>query len=231
MAARPVPRVTEPQVAYAVMTPEPVAHDDLIPPPSPELLKRYGTSEDALRRLRSRHHQTLLLRTSSLDDLAFTQRDTRIEALRLAAEHDGVVLDLGIPRVVEERAEDVSLAHATQWFVVDYSRLDSGRLTTVGLPAFGLPEIVVDGVDAQQHAMLGAVLAGLVHRLIAEWPANDPVGGATVTLRDIAYGLGDPGASTTPNDRSIGLEMAYDDTAGLLRVTLLDDPATSLFAP
>jgi len=216
---------------YAVMTTEPLETQDLIPPPSPELLRRYGTSEVALRRLRSRHQQHLLMRTASVDDVAFVQRDARVEALRLAEEHDGVVIDLAIPRVVEDRADDVSLSHATQWFVIDHDELDDGRLRTLGLTSFGLPEIVLDGVDPQQPAMAGAVVAGLVHRLIAEWPAHDPVGEATVTLRDIAYGLGDGAAAQTPADRSVDVSIGYDPQAERLTVRLLGDPATTLFAP
>lgn len=216
---------------YAVMTAEPLGPDDLIPPPSPDLLRRYGTSEVSLRRLRSRRHQTLLMRTSSLSDLAFTHRDTRIEALRLAAEHDGVVIDLAVPRVVDLRPDEVSLAHATQWYVLDPAALTSGRLATVGLATFGLPEVEVTGVDDGSHAMIGAVVAGLVHRLIAEWPANDPVGEATVTLRDIAYGLGDPGAAETPRDRTIDVALTYDASTARLAVRLLADPAVALFAP
>jgi hypothetical protein len=232
MTARPVPRVAGTRIMYAVMTSESTGSDDLIPPPSPELLRLYGTSEESLRRLGSRHHQTLLMRSPTLDDAAFTHRDVRIEALRLAEEHDGVVIDLGVPRVVDERAEDVSLAHATQWYVVDPTALESGRLVTVGLAAFGLPEVTVEGVDRANHPMVGAVLAGLAHRLIAEWPANDPVGTATVTLRDIAYGLGDPAAAETPRDRSIDVSIEHERAPqDRLVVRLLDDPATTLFAP
>ena len=216
---------------YAVMTAVPLGEDDLVAPPSPELLRRYGTSEAALARLVSRPHLTLLLHTSDVESAAFVQRDVRTDALRLARQHDGVVIDLGVPRVVEGDADDVSLAHATQWYVVDYAELDAGQLTTVGLTAFGLPEVVVEDVDPSGHAMIGAVLAGLVHRLVAEWPANDPVGTATVTLRDIAYGLGDPGAATTPADRMIDVSIDYDPDAHRLVVRLLADPATALFAP
>lgn len=228
MTARPVPLTAQPSAIYAVMTADALGDEGLIPPPSPELLQHYGTSEVSLRRLRSRHHQLLLMRTSSVENAAFTQRDLRIEALRLAEAHDGVVIDLGIPRVVEGRPDDVSLAHATQWYVVDYDRLDTGEIRTIGLTSFGLPEIVLSGVERAGHAMFSAVLAGLVHRLVAEWPANDPVGRATVTLRDIAYGLGDPAAAQTPNDRTIDVSIDYAD--GQLDVQVLDDPARHLFA-
>lgn len=229
MTARPVPRSGHPNIVYAVMTAEALGPEGLIPPPSAELLRRYGTSDESLQRLRSRRHQFLLTRTSSVDDAAFAQRDVRAEALRLAEERDGVVIDLGIPRVVEGRTDDVSLAHATQWYVVDYDRLDDGELRTIGLTSFGLPEIVMSDVDRAGHAMFSAVLAGLVHRLIAEWPANDPVGRATVTLRDIAYGLGDHGAAQTPNDRTLDVSIEY--ISGELTVRSLGDPAVTLFAP
>ncbi|MEV7396906.1 hypothetical protein [Aeromicrobium sp. NPDC092404] len=231
MTARPVPLDLEPTVMYAVMTPQPLESEDLIPAPSPELLRHYGSSDVAMRRLRSRPHQRLILRQTSLEDAAFAIRDARVDALMLAEEHDGVVIDLSIPRVVETRASDVSLAHATQWYTVDYQDLPDGRLTTIGLRSFGLPEIVVERVDESAHAMFSAVLAGLVHRLLAEWPANDPVGRATVTLRDIAYGLGDAEAASTPKGRSIELDIAYDADDMLLVVTLDGDPAESLFAP
>lgn len=231
MTARPVPLDREPSVLYAVMTPKPLESEDLIPPPSPELLRHYGSSEVAMRRLRSRPHQRLIMRQATLEDAAFVIRDARIDALLLAEEHDGVVIDLSIPRVVELRSADVSLSHATQWYTIDYQELPAGHFRTIGLSSFGLPEIVVEGVDEATHAMYSAVLAGLVHRLLAEWPANDPVGRATVTLRDIAYGLGDSEAAATPKGRAIDVEIAYDADEHLLVVTLDGDPADSLFAP
>ncbi len=215
---------------YAIMTAQPLDAEDLIPPPSPELLRHYGSSEAAMRRLRSRPHQRLILREATLEDVAFATRDARIDALLIAQEHDGLVIDLGIPRVVEQRSDEVSLAHATQWYVLSYDDLASGCIRTVGLASFGLPEVVVVGVDETAHPMFSAVLAGLVHRLLAEWPANDPVGRATVTLRDIAYGLGDAEAAATPRDRSIEVEVAYDQDDNLLVVTLDGNPADSLFA-
>lgn len=231
MSTRPVPVDVEPRVMYAVMTAAPLESEDLIPPPSPELLRHYGSSDLAIQRLRSRTHQYVLMRQATLADAAFVMRDSRIDALLLAEQHDGVVIDLGIPRVVEQRSDEVSLAHATQWYAVDYEGLLDGHLRTVGLASFGLPEVIVEGVDPAGHAMYGAALAGLAHRLIAEWPDNDPVGHATVTLRDIAYGLGDVEATATPGDRSIDVTIDYDVDDDVLRVSLLDDPGEVLFAP
>lgn len=228
MTARPVPHVVGPPVMYAVLTSTPLATEDLMPLPSAELLRRYGTSQVALDRLAARPHQTVLMRGATVEDAAFTQRDTRIEALQLAEQHDGIVIDLNIPRVVEIRSDEVSLAHATQWYVVDYIDLGESVLRTVGLTAFALPEIMLTDVEQAKHPMFSAVLAGLVHRLIAEWPAHDPVGVATVTLRDIAYGLGDPDAADTPKDRSVDVEISYADDA--LVVRLLADPASAIFS-
>ena len=162
--------------------------------------------------------------------MAEAVRDARIHALQLAAEHDGVVVELLPPRVLELTPEQVSLAHAQQWYVLDYDDLDDGLLRTDGLSQFGLPEVTVVEVDRATHAMTDAVIAGLAHRLITEWPENDPVGPATVTLRDIAFGLGDPQAATTPKDRTLDLLITYDPGPHRLVVQLLQDPAEALFA-
>jgi hypothetical protein len=132
--------------------------------------------------------------------------------------------------VLELRPEEVSLAHAQQWYVLDYDDLSEGRIRTDGLAQFGLPEVAVSDVDPETHAMTDAVIAGLAHRLIAEWPTNDPVGPATVTLRDIAFGLGDEKASEIPEGRSIDVLIDYDPGPHQLQVQLMDDPAEVLFA-
>jgi hypothetical protein len=212
------------------MTAEPLDHEDDFPMPSEALLRRFGSSDAALERLRSRQHQILVTCQAPTRDIAEAVRDARIHALGLAAEHDGVVVELLPPRVLELTPDQVSLAHAQQWYVLDYDDLDSGLLRTDGLSQFGLPEVMVVEVDRATHAMADAVVAGLAHRLIAEWPENDPVGPATVTLRDIAYGLGDPEAATTPKDRTIDLLIDYDPGPHRLVVQLLQDPADALFA-
>ena len=114
--------------------------------------------------------------------------------------------------------------------MLDYDDLADGILRTDGLSQFGLPEVVVSEVDPETHAMTDAVIAGLAHRLIAEWPSNDPVGPATVTLRDIAFGLGDPDASRTPEGRAIDLLIDYEAGSHRLLVQLMSNPADALFA-
>lgn len=235
MSARAVPVPDISSASYALMTAAPIhpgalERENEVPMPSAALLRRYGTSEEALARLGERPHQLLLTCHAPTARIAAALRDARIQALELAREHDGVVVELLPPRVLEFRPDEVSLAHAQQWYVLDYDDLDAGLLRTDGLSQFGLPEVTVVEVERENRVMTDAVIAGLAHRLIAEWPANDPVGPATVTLRDIAYGLGDPQASTTPKDRTLDLLIDYDPGPHRLVVQLLDDPAVTLFA-
>jgi hypothetical protein len=229
MSARAVPVPDVSSASYALMTAEPLEREDDFPMPSPGLLRRYGTTEQALERLSRRQHQLLVTCHAPTPKMAAAVRDARIHVLELAREHDGVVVELLPPRVLEFRPDQVSLAHAQQWYVLDYDGVDDGILRTDGLGQFGLPEVTVVEVDRENRVMTDAVVAGLAHRLIAEWPKNDPVGPATVTLRDIAFGLGDPQASTTPRDRTIDLLIGYDPGPHRLVVQLLQDPAAVLF--
>jgi hypothetical protein len=230
MSTRPVPVPETCSASYALMTPEPLDHEDHLPMPNEALLRRYGSSDASLARLRECPHQLLLHCQAPTEVMADAVRDCRIQALDLAARHDGIVVELLPPRVLELEPEDVSLAHAQQWYVLDYDDLEDGVLRTDGLEQFGLPEVTVADVDPATHAMTDAVVAGLAHRLIAEWPTNDPVGPATVTLRDIAFGLGDAAASETPEGRSIDVLIDYEAGAHRLLVQLMDDPAAALFA-
>lgn len=231
MSARPVPVPDTCSSWYAVMTPEPLEHEDHLPLPHAALLRAHGTSAEAVARLADRPHQVVLQSEAPVADAAAAARDARVQALELAARHDGVVVELLTPRVVELDSADVSLAHAAQWYVLDHAAVLDGDLVTDGLAQFGLPDVRIRAVGSDDlvRAMSSAVLAGLVHRLIAEWPERDPVGEATVTLRDIAYGLGDAQASVTPYDRGVRVSIDYVPDDHLLAVELLDDPATSLF--
>ena len=230
MSTRPVPVPETCSASYALMTADALDHEDHLPMPNEALLRRYGTTDAALDLLRERPHQLLLHCQAPTEAMADAVRDCRIHALDLAAQHDGVVVELLPPRVLDLRPDEVSLAHAQQWYVLDYDDLDDGLLRTDGLEQFGLPEVTIADVDPDTHAMVDAVMAGLAHRLIAEWPSNDPVGPATVTLRDIAFGLGDAEASKTPEGRSIDLLIDYEPGPHRLLVQLMDDPAEALFS-
>lgn len=234
MSTRPVPVPETCEWWYAVMTPQPLDHVDHVPLPDDALLRAHGTSALAIARLQRCPHQVLLQSSTVPRAAAAAARDTRIQALELADRHDGVVVELHTPRVLELRADEVSLAHAAQWYVLDHSSVLSGDLLTDGLAQFGLPEVRVRaaagaGTDDVGRAMSSAVLAGVVHRLIEDWPAHDPVGRATVTLRDIAFGLGDAQADLTPRDRGLEIDLDYVPDDHVLEVTFLQDAGTTLF--
>lgn len=214
---------------YAVMTPHPLEHEDHVAMPMEFLLRLRGSSDLGMQRLRKRPFQFLIRAESDTSGARAMAFETRITALQLAEAHDGVAIDMLLPRVVEHGSASTSLSNASQWFVFEYDADENGHIMTHGLDQFGLPELHSFGVPAAQRAMYDAVLTGIAFRLIDEWPAQDPVGPATITLRDIAYGFGDPAASSTPNDRSVDVTLAYDEDEHELRVTLHDDPATSLF--
>lgn len=214
---------------YAVMTPHPLEHEDHVAMPMEFLLRLRGSSDLGMQRLRKRPFQFLIRAESDTSGARAMAFETRITALQLAEAHDGVAIDMLLPRVVEHGSAATSLSNASQWFVFEYDADENGHIMTHGLDQFGLPELHSFGVPATQRAMYDAVLTGIAFRLIDEWPAQDPVGPATITLRDIAYGFGEPAASSTPNDRSVDVTLAYDEDEHELRVTLHDDPATSLF--
>lgn len=172
------------------------------PPPPEELLRRYGASEERIRALAARPHIRTVPSVAPLENAAAIALDSRREAARMADLNDGIVLDLAIPRIVP--AGEPDLAVASQWVAFD---LMHESVESIGLATFGLPEMVWAGTKSAVPETI-AVLTGLAHRLIAEWPANDPVGPATVTLADIAAGLGD--TNPAPRDHGIDVDISYD---------------------
>lgn len=224
--------VPQPKVCsaiYAVMTPHPLEHEDHVAMPMDFLLRLRGSSDLGMQRLKKRPFQFLIKAESDTAGAGAMAFETRVQALELAEAHDGVVVDMLLPRVVEHSSTATSLSHASQWFVFEYDSDEDGHIMTHGLEQFGLPELHSFGVPVEQKPMYDAVLTGIAFRLIDEWPTQDPIGPATITLRDIAYGFGDPAASSTPNDRSVDVTLSYDEDSHELRVTLHDDPATNLF--
>ncbi|WP_344327329.1 hypothetical protein [Aeromicrobium halocynthiae] len=230
MSTRPVPVPRTCQAMYVVLTPRPLGVDDTLPLPSAALLRHHGTSAAALERFESLRHQRVLHHRVPVERAVDAAVELRVEALRLAEEHDGVVVDLTVPRVLELGSHEVSAGAASQWYVLDAAAVLDGRLQTDGLVQFGLPELRIDDVGPGARAVGGAVVAGIVHRLVAEWPDHDPVGPAGITLRDIAHGLGDPQAKETPVKPVLAIDIAHDDRAQVLTATWQDDPAEVLFA-
>lgn len=213
----PVPQAA--RSLHAVFTADPIEPvADLAAPPA-TLLRRFGASDDDLAALSRRDHAHVFVLDAPLKTVTEQLADTRRAALTFAAEHDGVVVDLLVPRIVSPTQIDPGVV--SHWIALD---LDDGHLRSRGLEAFGLPELRTEVGDEARTGMILAIATGLAQRLITEWPEHDPVGPAAVTLHDIALGFADP----EPAPREPALDVMIDYTDGALVVTLVDDP-TILF--
>ena len=233
-----LPRTADVRAIYLVLTPRavdlnesgevdvrPFADDSRALPP-PDLLVARGSTLDDLELLADRTHVLAVTKASGVEDAHGIECAARSRALRVAAEHDGLVIDTAVPRILHGDASHTPDAH--EWFA--FSHTDTS-IRTHGLARFGLPELGNDQASSELLPMYDAVLVGVAQRLIEEWPANDPIGPATITLRDIARGYGD--AFTEGDDptltRSVNVSLRYDKGRQLLEVVLHDDPATALF--
>lgn len=228
MTTTAVPRPGHVDIMYAVMTAEVIDRDDPLPEGLDPLLRRNGASAELMAMWRQRRHARVLVQVAPLSEAGAAHVQMRATAFALAAEHDGLVIDLALPRLLEPPSDAVRLEHADAWVLVHYDMASRGVLGTRGLESFGLPELCVTVPEGVEAAMVGAVTSGLTHRLLTEWPHVDPVGPAVITLRDIAFGLGDPHADSIGTERRVRVEISYDDIAHELDVRLLDDP-TPLF--
>jgi hypothetical protein len=193
---------------HAVMTAMPIepVEEPPVPLPTAALLRRFGAGPVA---------------SAATDAVA-----ARLEALTLAAQHDGVVVDLAVPRLVTHTVDETDPSAPRQWVSLDVegTGLDGTDVVSHGLGTFGLPELRARAVPLPALPATLAVLTGLVGRLLAEWPENDPIGRATVTLTDVAAAMGEPAPPTdTPIDVRIKLR------GGELAVTVLGD-AVALFS-
>ena len=217
---RIVPVPERSRSVHGVFTRDPIDGSADFPAPAAALLKRFGAGEEAAQSLVERPHLRMFMTDVPLADARSAAGGARRDAGAFAAEHDGVLVDLAVPRIVE----DAAAAGASAWVAVD---VDPLGLTTRGLEAFGLPELRVDGVEAARTAASIAVLLGLSQRLLTEWPEHDPVGPAAVTLHDIALAYDDQIDQTGP-ERSTDVLIAFHD--GELILTLVGDPVADLFS-
>lgn len=233
-----LPRTADVRAIYLVLTSDELAldesgevdvrpfADDSRALPPPDLLVARGTKVDAIERLADRPHVLAVTKASDLTEAHDVECATRARALSIASEHDGLVVDTAVPRILEHDASRTPAAH--EWFAFSHT---GTAIRTHGLARFGVPELGNDQAAAERLPMYDAVLVGVAQRLIDEWPDNDPIGPATITLRDIARGYGD--AFTEGEDptltRSVDVSLRYDRGNRLLDVALHDDPAVELF--
>jgi hypothetical protein len=228
MSTRPVPVPERLTIAFVVLTADPLDRDDLVPLPERTLLRLRGSSIADLDRMTRLPHQRLVSATLEAAQVRGAWNELRREALALADEHDGLVLDLQIPRVVTGSPDDPA-PNAVDWFSFEYDPERPEDIRTHGLAVLGLPEIVVHGVPEDRRPMYDMVVVGLVQRLLEEWPENDPVGPAHVTIADIAAGYeGDlsPAPGAQPG---VGVLIDYDADDHVLVAEVVDDPRSALF--
>ncbi|KHL19019.1 hypothetical protein CLV56_3572 [Mumia flava] len=228
---RPVDVPDSVTALYVVLTDEPLESDLPAPPvPPPSLLLARGSSPKAVAYAEGLVHAIAVTEEGPTADALGVHRRAQERARALAAEHVGAAVDVAVPRLVGGSVPHPDQVRATDWFVLEHP--DDATTTTHGIARVGVPELVAAQVPPGQLPMYDAVLTGLAQRVLEEWPDHDPVGPATITLRDVARGYGDAsaGGEDPTLARSIDVTLAYDEDADLLAVTLHDDPATALFA-
>ncbi|GAA3529077.1 hypothetical protein GCM10022234_27970 [Aeromicrobium panaciterrae] len=225
MSARPVPVPNVVTMAYVVLTAEPLDREDLVPLPDRALLRLRGSTVPDLDRMEELPHQRMVSRTVGPGAARLAAEEALQEAVELAMRHDGVIVDLQTPRIVEVPAPHPRPAAAM--FTFEYDLEDLGTIRTHGLNVVGLPEVVVRGVPEDERRMYDMVVVGLVHRLLEEWPEHDPVGPARVTLGDITAGY--EGGESGPDQKGVDVLIDYDPALPALTVEVMTSPGDALF--
>jgi len=222
----PVPEVRH--SVHAVVTAAPLEPAETVPVPLPTvaLLRRFGADAAQLAAFEARPHARVLHRSGSVADAQADAVAARLEALTLAAQHDGLVVDLAVPRLVTHTVDETDPRAPRQWVALDVADIQATGFDVVshGLATFGLPELRCADVSFAALPATLAMLNGLTHRLLAEWPEHDPVGPATVTLADVAEALGEPVPARDPAATGgYGVEVEIALTGDELLVTVHGD--------
>ena len=227
MSAIPVvPRPETCRQLYIVALPVDIGHHDDIGFPPAGLLRLRGASAEQVHTALEMPHRVVVIERSPVEGAARSALDTRRAAVSLAREYDGVAIDMFVPQIVTADLAAIALEQSAQWFAFGY---EDDLTVTYGLDRFGLPEIRC--ASTAPRSMIDAVLVGLTHRLIGTWPDEEPTGEFDVSLADVARGYGQ--AAEHDEQRSTRVAVSYapadtpDDAA--LEVTLIDDPAETLF--
>lgn len=227
----PVPELRHSVHAVATAAPLDPVEPVPVPLPSVTLLRRFGADAEQLAAFEARPHARVLHRSGPVATAQADAVAARLEALTLASQHDGVVIDLAVPRLVTHTVDQTDPRAPRQWVALDVDGVQASGSDVVshGLATFGLPELRCSDVSFAALPATLAVLTGLAHRLLAEWPEHDPVGPATVTLADVAEALGEPAPPRpdgTPD--GYGVEVTIGLAAGELIVSI-DGDAVALF--
>ena len=163
----------------------------------------------------------------------------RAAACRLARDHDGVVVDLRVPKtspavVPADSAAAVAGFRLVDWVLLPHSPDQDGLwFTTKGLSRFGLPELQTHGVPARLSGAWGAVLSGVAHVLLRDqWSAlrqepdaafREVAAEHLLTLRDIALAYSDRArdAADPALDQGTAIRVDVEPAAGEQEETYL----------
>lgn len=225
-ATQVVPRPETCRQLYIVALPVDIGHRDEIGFPPAGLLRLRGASAEQVQSAIEMPHRVVVIDRSDAAGAAESALDARRAAVSLAREHGGFAVDMFVPQIVTTALDDIDLAASAQWFSFGY---EDDVTVTYGLDRFGLPELRCS--STVPRSMVDAVLVGLAHRIVGSWPDVEPTGEHLVSLTDVARGYGQP--AEHDEERTTRVEVTYVAAAtpddGRLEVTLLDDPAETLF--
>jgi hypothetical protein len=206
------------------------------PMPPAELLAVFGAGSGTIQAVRSARAGVAVALLRPRAEAQSAQRAVRAAAVLLSTPDD-VVVDTAVPRVwpVRDRARDVP--RSADWFVLDrVSSGDRSGTRTHGLARFGLPELLVEGVDDADLPAWDAVFVGVAHVLLErlERAADDELvlsPTLRITVADVAAGYAEPideGDPTALRATEVRLSHApSDEDPGVL--TLTGSPVADLF--
>jgi hypothetical protein len=202
---------------------------DRAPLPPVGLLRAMGTSPQVADKIAGSAAITMVQATSDASWPPVHELVARNLAMRIAGDHDGVVIDLRSP-VALETSEPDDLETAIDTFrLVDWVRVPSSPdpdrpgtvwTTTKGLTRFGPPELQVFGVP--EHLMGGwvAVLSGISYLLLQEqWQAVEASPAIALreiprehrlTLRDVALAYSDQARDSSDPGLDVGATFSIE---------------------
>jgi hypothetical protein len=199
------------------------------PVPPVGLLRAMGTDSEVTDKIAGSATITMVQATSDSSWPPVHELVARNLAMRLARNHDGVVIDLRSP-VALETSEPDDLQTAIETFrLVDWVRVPSSPdpdrrgtvwTTTKGLTRFGPPELQVFGVPERLMGGWVAVLSGIAYVLLREqWQAVEASPSIALrevprehrlTLRDVALAYSDQARDSSDPGLDVGVTFSVE---------------------
>jgi hypothetical protein len=202
---------------------------DRAPLPPVGLLRAMGTTSEVADKIAGAANITMVQATSDASWPPVHELVARNLAMRIALDHDGVVIDLRSPAALAT-SEPHALETAIDTFrLVDWVRVPSSPdpdrpgvvwTTTKGLTRFGPPELQVFGVPEQLTGGWVAVLSGIAHVLLREqWQAVEASPTIAfreiprehrLTLRDVALAYSDQARDSSDPGLDVGVTFSVE---------------------